>query len=48
MNTGKGGGRIMRTKLAAVFALLIAGGLLSGCVVEPDRGWHHHHHGYYD
>ena len=40
----------MRNKLAAVVALLIAGGLLSGCVVEPGWGWgwHHHYHDRYD
>ncbi len=37
----------MRSKLAAVFALLITCGLLSGCVFDPDWGWGHHgdHHG---
>jgi hypothetical protein len=41
-------GRAMRTKLAAAFALLIASGLLSGCIIEPDWGWHHRHHDHYD
>jgi len=41
-------GFAMRTKLPAVVALLITGGLLSGCVVEPGCGWHHHHHEYHD
>lgn len=40
--------RAMRMKLAAAFALLLASGLLSGCVIEPDWGWHHRHHDHYD
>lgn len=42
----------MRTKIAAVFALLVAGGMLSGCVVEPGwgwgGGWRHHHHEHFE
>jgi hypothetical protein len=36
----------MRTKLITLMALLVASGLLSGCIIEPDGSgyWHHHHH----
>ncbi len=34
----------MRSKFVAVMALLIASGLLSGCIIEP--GWYGHHHHY--
>ena len=34
----------MRIKLVAMMALLIAGGLLSGCIIEPDDYGHRHHH----
>jgi hypothetical protein len=35
----------MRNKLVAVVALLLAGGLLSGCIIDPGGyGYRHHHH----
>lgn len=35
----------MRIKLIAMVTLLIVGGLLSGCIIEPDgEGYRHHHH----
>jgi hypothetical protein len=38
----------MRTKLGAVFALLVAGGMLSGCIIEPGGyGYHHYYHDRY-
>jgi len=33
----------MRTRVITMLALLLAGGLLSGCVIEP-LGYRHHHH----
>ena len=37
----------MRNKLIAMLALLIAGSMLSGCIIEPgDYGHRHHHHNY--
>jgi uncharacterized membrane protein YdcZ (DUF606 family) len=36
----------MRIKFVALIALLLAGGMLSGCVVE-EPGWHHHDHDHY-
>jgi hypothetical protein len=31
-----------------VMALLIAGGLLSGCIIEPGGYGYRHHHRHYD
>jgi hypothetical protein len=32
----------MRAKFIAVIALLVTGGLLGGCIIEPiGYGWHH-------
>jgi hypothetical protein len=36
----------MRIKFVTVIALLPAGGLLSGCIIEP--GGYRHHHFYHD
>jgi hypothetical protein len=33
----------MRIKSVAVIALPLAGGLLSGCVIEPGGGYGHRH-----
>jgi len=40
----------MRAKFLTVIALLIGGGLLSGCIIEPGYGYgyRHHHHYHYD
>ena len=35
----------MRMKFVAVIALLLAGGMLSGCIIEPG-GYRHHSHYY--
>jgi hypothetical protein len=37
----------MRIKFVAMIALLLAGGLLSGCIIVPDGG-HGYHHDYHD
>ena len=37
----------MRIKLIAMLTLLIAGGLLSGCIIEPGGDGYRHHH-YHD
>jgi len=37
----------MRIKFVAVIALLLAGGLLSGCIIEPDYGNHQYYHDRY-
>ena len=34
----------MRSKFIAVVALLIASGMVSGCIIEPGGYGHHHHH----
>jgi hypothetical protein len=36
----------MRIKFVAVIALLLVGGMLSGCIIEP--GYGHRHHYYHD
>ncbi|MEA2731652.1 MAG: hypothetical protein QOF70_6127 [Acetobacteraceae bacterium] len=36
----------MRIKLVALIALVLAGGLLSGCIIEPGGGYGRHHHYY--
>jgi hypothetical protein len=36
----------MRIKLVAMIALLLAGGMLSGCIIEP--GGYGHQHYYHD
>lgn len=36
----------MRFKFLAVITLLLASGLLSGCIIEP--GGYGHHHGHHD
>jgi hypothetical protein len=36
----------MRMKFVAVIALLLASGILSGCIIEP--GGYGHHHYYHD
>jgi hypothetical protein len=36
----------MSIKFVAVIALLLSGGLLSGCIIDP-AGYGYHHH-YYD
>jgi len=38
--------RTMRIKFVAVIALMLAGGLLSGCIIDP--GGYGHHHYYHD
>jgi hypothetical protein len=38
----------MRTKFIAVIALVLAGGLLSGCIIEPGGGYGHYRHHYHD
>ncbi len=43
----------MRAKFFTVIALLVGGGLLSGCIIEPGGygngyGYRHHHHHHYD
>jgi hypothetical protein len=38
----------MRSKFMTVMALLIAGSLLSGCIIEPGGyGYRHHHYDRY-
>jgi hypothetical protein len=39
--------RTMRIKFVAMIALVLAGGLLSGCIIEPGGGYGHHHY-YHD
>jgi hypothetical protein len=34
----------MRIKFVVVIALLFAGGLLSGCIIEPGGYGYHHHY----
>jgi hypothetical protein len=34
----------MRFKFIAVIALLLAGGLLSGCIIEPGGGYGHRYY----
>jgi hypothetical protein len=36
----------MRIKFVALIALLLAGGMLSGCVIEEPGGYGHHHYHY--
>jgi hypothetical protein len=38
----------MRVKFVAIIALVLAGGLLSGCIIEPGGGYGHHHYYYHD
>jgi hypothetical protein len=38
----------MRTKVIAVIALVLAGGLLSGCIIDPGGSYGHHRHHYHD
>ena len=38
----------MRIKLIAMLTLLVAGGLLSGCIIEPGGDGDHHRHHYHD
>ena len=37
----------MRTILTLCVWLSL-GALLSGCIIDPDYGWHHHHHHHAD
>ena len=37
----------MRAKFIALIALVVAGGLVSGCIIEPG-GYRHHHEYYHD
>ena len=34
-------------RFVAMIALLLAGGLISGCIIEPGYGHHHYYHGRY-
>jgi hypothetical protein len=36
----------MRIKFVTMVALLLAGGMLSGCIIEPG-GYHHYYHDRY-
>jgi hypothetical protein len=36
----------MRIKFVTMIALLLAGGMLSGCIIEPG-GYHHYYHDRY-
>jgi hypothetical protein len=38
----------MRSKFLALMALLLAGGLMSGCIIEPGGDGHRHHEHYHD
>jgi hypothetical protein len=38
----------MGSKFLAVMALLIAGGLMSGCIIEPGGYGYGHHEHYHD
>ena len=33
----------MRIKFIGLIALVVASGLLSGCIIEPGGGYRHHH-----
>ena len=37
----------MRNRMAMLLLLIVCGGMISGCIVDPD--WHHHdeHHDHY-
>jgi hypothetical protein len=37
----------MRNKFVAVMLLVLAGGLLSGCIIDPGYGHHHYYHDRY-
>jgi hypothetical protein len=34
----------MRFKFVAVIALLLAGGMVSGCIIDPGGGYRHRHY----
>jgi hypothetical protein len=38
---------MMRSRIARIILLVLVGGLVSGCVIEPGWGWHHGHHDRY-